>query len=118
MNKEDRNFFRKEMLGKLEEHWVKSYSHEDELFYYHSSENRIVLSHALFWVMPQNIRGKIAKEKYFLLLRQIQEEMLEAYPTESEDFKELLHYCNIMYKALSKLLRSLYDFSINLDDAS
>lgn len=106
------------MLGKLEEHWVKSYSPEDELFYYHSSENRIVLSHALFWVMPQNIRGKIAKEKYFLLLRQIQEEMLEAYPTESEDFKELLHYCNIMYKALSKLLRSLYDFSINLDDAS
>ena len=37
MNKEDRNSFRKEMLGKLEEQWVKSNSREDDLFYYHPS---------------------------------------------------------------------------------
>lgn len=61
MNKEDRNSFRKEMLGKIEEHWAKSNSPEDDLFYYHSSEDKIVLSHALFWVMPQNIRGKVGK---------------------------------------------------------
>lgn len=52
---------------------------EDDIFYYHPSEDRIVLSHALFWVMTQNVNGKIAKEKYFLLLRQYQEEMLSAW---------------------------------------
>ena len=38
---------------------------EDRLFYYHSSEDRIVLSHALFWVMtqPQCLKGKIRKER-------------------------------------------------------
>lgn len=89
MNKEERNSFRKEMIGKLEEQWAKSHSPKDDLFYYHSSEDKIVLSHALFWVMPQNIKGKVGKEKYLLLLRQYQEEMLEAYLTESSDFKDL-----------------------------
>ena len=74
MNKEERNSFRKEMLGKLEEQWAKSNSPEDDLFYYHPSEDKIVLSHALFWVMTQNIKGKVGKEKYLLLLRQYQEE--------------------------------------------
>ena len=115
MNKEDRNSFRKEMIGKLEEQWAKSNSPEDDLFYYHPSEDKIVLSHALFWVMTQNIKGKVGKEKYLLLLRQYQEEMLEAYLTESEDFEDLLHYCNIMYNALPMLLRSTYDFHIHLD---
>lgn len=55
MNKEERNSFRKEMIGKLEEQWAKSHSPEDDLFYYHPSEDKIVLSHALFWVMTQNI---------------------------------------------------------------
>ena len=115
MNKEERNTFRKEMLGKLEEQWAKNNRPEDDLFYYHPSEDKIVLSHALFWVMTQNIKGKVGKEKYLLLLRQYQEEMLEAYLTESEDFKDLLHYCNIMYNALPMLLRSTYDFHIHLD---
>lgn len=114
MNKEERNTFRKEMLGKLEEHWAKNNRPEDDLFYYHPSEDKIVLSHALFWVMTQNIKGKVGKEKYLLLLRQYQEEMLEAYLTESEDFKDLLHYCNIMYNALSyassKHVRFSYQF--------
>jgi hypothetical protein len=79
---------------------------EDSLFYYHSSEDRIVLSHALFWVMtqPQLLKGRIRKEKlpsgttfsprdslsklssplglpkeFFLLLRQYQEEMLDVF---------------------------------------
>ena len=79
MNKEDRNSFRKEIIGKLEDQWAKSNSPEDDLFYYHPSEDKIILSHALFWVMTQNIKGKVGKEKYLLLLRQYQEEMLEAY---------------------------------------
>ena len=36
--------------------------------YYHPSEDKIVLSHALFSVMTQNIRGKVGKEKYLLLI--------------------------------------------------
>lgn len=43
MNKEDRNSFRKEMLGKIEEHWAKSNSPEDALFYYHPSEDKLFL---------------------------------------------------------------------------
>ena len=115
MNKEERNSFRKEMLGKLEEQWAKSNSPEDDLFYYHPSEDKIVLSHALFWVMTQNIKGKVGKEKYLLLLRQYQEEMLEAWLTESEDFKDLLHYCNVIYNTIPVILRSMYDFRIHLD---
>ena len=115
MNKEERNSFRKEMIGKLEEHWTKSHNPEDDLFYYHPSEDKIVLSHALFWVMTQNTKGKVGKEKYLLLLRQYQEEMLEAYLTESEDFKDLLHYCNVIYNTLPVILRSMYDFHIHLD---
>ena len=45
MNKEERNTFRKEMLGKLEEQWAKNNRPEDDLFYYHPSEDKIVLSH-------------------------------------------------------------------------
>ena len=54
---------------------------ESRLFYHHSSEDRVVLSHALFWTMtlPQNFKSKIRKEKFFLLLRQYQEEMLDAF---------------------------------------
>ena len=41
--------------------------------------------------------------------------MLEAYLTESEDFKDLLHYCNVVYNTLPVILRNMYDFRINLD---
>ena len=115
MNKEERNTFRKEMLGKLEEQWAKSHSPEDDLFYYHPSEDKIVLSHALFWVMTQNIKGKVGKEKYLLLLRQYQEEMLEAYLIESPDFSDLLHYCNILYDCLPNILLGLSEFRDDKD---
>ena len=111
----DRNEMRKQMFADMEEKLFKDRKPEDSSFYYHSSEDRIVLSHALFWVMTQNIKGKMAKQKFLLLLRQYQEEMLEAYLTESEDFKDLLHYCNIIYNLLPIMLRSMYDFSIHLD---
>ena len=65
-------------MTNLEETMLKGKSPEDSIFYYHSSENRIVLSHALFWVMTQSLKGKVAKEKNMLLIRQYQEEMLEA----------------------------------------
>lgn len=46
MNIEERNSSRKEMLGKLEEQWAKNNRPEDDLFYYHPSEDKIVLSNA------------------------------------------------------------------------
>ena len=65
--------------------------------------------------MTQNIRGHIAKEKYFLLLRQYQEEMLSAYLTESDEFTELLNYCNVMYETLPIILKGVYDLRIDKD---
>ena len=94
---------RKQMIAQMEQKLHESWSsEEDSLFYYHRSEDRIVLSHALFWVMtqPQCLKGKIRKEKFFLLLRQYQEEMLDAYLQDTEDFPTMLHYCNVLYETL------------------
>ena len=107
--------FRKEMIAKLEEMLSANQNPKDAIFYYHPSEDRIVLSHALFWVMTASIRGKIAKEKYLLLLRQYQEEMLDAWLTESPDFKELLHYCNVLYNYIPIILRGTYNLCIAKD---
>ncbi len=92
-----------QMEQKLQESWS---SKENSLFYYHSSEDRIVLSHALFWVMtqPQCLKGKIRKERFFLLLRQYEEEMLDAFLQDDDYFPELLHYCNILYEMLPIIL--------------
>ena len=115
MYTEDRKSFRKETFSKIEEQFQRGRPPEDDLFYRHPSEDKIVLSHALFWVMTRNLKGKVTKDRFFLLLRQLEEEMLEAYLTESEDFKELLHYCNILYNILPMMLRSMYDYRIHLD---
>ena len=104
-----------QMEQKLQESWS---SKEDSLFYYQSSEDRIVLSYALFWTMtlPQFFKGKIRKEKFFLLLRQYEEEMLDAYLQDDDYFPELLHSqdlrnerskiesCNIQYELLPTIL--------------
>jgi len=90
-----------QMEQKLHESWS---SEEDSLFYYHSSEDRIVLSHALFWVMSLGLKGRIRQEKYLLLLRQYQEEMLDAFLTEDDYFPELLRYCNILFETLPTIL--------------
>ena len=114
MNKEERNSFRKEIIGKLEEQWAKSNSPKDDLFYYHPSEDKIVLSHALFWVMTQNIKGKVGKEKYLLLLRQYQEEMLEAYLDGIRRFQRpaalLQHHVQFPSYVASEHVRIPYSF--------
>ena len=104
-SKEELMEVRKQMIIQMEQKLHESWSsEEDSLFYYHSSEDRIVLSHALFWVMTQSLKGKIRQEKFFLLLRQYQEEMLDAYLQDAEDFPSMLHYCNIIYEYLSMIL--------------
>ena len=100
---------RKQMISQMEQKLQKTWSsEEDSLFYYHRSQDRVVLSHALFWVMTQLqfLKGKIRKEKFFLLLRQYQEEMLDAYLQDTEDFSTMLHYCNIIYEYLPIILNS------------
>ena len=99
---------RRQMMADLESSMLKGKSPEDSIFYYHSSEDRIVLSHALFWVMTKSLKGKVAKEKNLLLIRQYQEEMLEAYLTEDDYFPEILHYCNILYETLIPVITGVY----------
>ena len=93
------------MFAEMERTLLKDCKPEDNIFYHHSSEDRVVLSHALFWVMTSSVKGSIAKQKFFLLLRKCQEEMLDAYLTESADFPDLLRYCDIIYNALPVLLK-------------
>ena len=97
---------RRQMIQEMEQKLRENQTEEDSLFYYHSSDDRIVLSHALFWTMtlPQYFKSKIRKEKFFLLLRQYEEEMLDAFLMEDEDFKELLHNCNVLYEMMPTIL--------------
>lgn len=60
--------------------------------------------------MTKGFSGSISKEKFFLLLRQYQEVMLDAYLTDSDDFPELLRYCNIIYNTLPSILRGIASF--------
>ena len=109
MDKNELKEIRKQKFAQMEQQLKDMHpKEEDSLFYYHSSEDRIVLSHALFWVMtqPQCLKGKIRKERFFLLLRQYQEEMLDAFLTEDDYFPELLRYCNILFETLPMILMS------------
>ena len=98
---------RKQWFAQMEQKLQEMHTKEDDsLFYYHSSEDRIVLSHAMFWTMTQLqfFKSKMRKEKFFLLLRQYEEEMLDAFLQEDDYFPELLHYCNILYEMLPIIL--------------
>ena len=91
---------RRSVFNQLERRLHEMQRSEDFMFYYHPDEDRIVLSHALFWVMSRPFVKKLPHLKSFLLLRRYQEEMLEAYLTESPDFAELLRYSNLSYELL------------------
>ena len=134
MEKNELRETRKQMFAQMEQRLQEMHpKEEDRMFYYHSSEDRIVLSHALFWVMtqPQCLKGKIRKERlpsvttfsprdslsklssplglpkeFFLLLRQYEEEMLDAFLMEDDYFPELLRYCNILFETLPTILMS------------
>lgn len=88
-DKKDLKEIRRQMIQDMEQKLRENQTEEDSLFYYHSSEDRIVLSHAIFWTMtqPQYFKSKIRKEKIFLLLRQYEEEMLDAFLMEEEGLR-------------------------------
>ena len=109
MDKNELREIRKQKFAQMEQQLKEIHpKEEDSIFYYHSSEDRIVLSHALFWTMtlPQFFKSKLRKEKFFLLLRQYQEEMLDAFLQDDDYFSDLLCYCNIMYEILPTILMS------------
>lgn len=54
---------RRLMMADLESSMLKGKSPEDSIFYYHSSEDRILLSHTLFWVMTKSLKGEGGKGK-------------------------------------------------------
>jgi len=115
MIRQEQKETRKKMIDDLEQKLFSGRKPEDSLFYHHSSEDRVVLSHALFWVMTQFYKGRLKKEKFFLLLRQYEEEMLSAYLTEDEYFPELLHSCNVLYEALPTILSGAYNLRTDKD---
>ena len=105
--KEELREARKQWFAQMEQKLKEMHTKEDDsLFYYHSSEDRIVLSHAMFWTMTQLqfFKSKMRKEKFFLLLRQYEEEMLDAFLQDNDYFSELLRYCNIQYELLPTIL--------------
>ena len=111
MDKNELKEIRKQKFAQMEQQLKDMHpKEEDSLFYYHSSEERIVLSHALFWTMtlPQFFKSRLRKEKFFLLLRQYQEEMLDAFLQDDDYFSDLLHYYNILYEMLPTILMSSY----------
>ncbi len=111
INKEELREIRKQKFSQMEQQLKEIHpKDEDRLFYHHPSEDRIVLSHALYWTMtlPQFFKSKLRKEKFFLLLRQYQEEMLDAFLQDDDYFSDLLHYCNILYEMLPTILMSSY----------
>ena len=111
MDKKELKEIRKQKFAQMEQQLKEIHpKEENSIFYYHSSENRIILSHALFWTMtlPQYFKSKLRKEKFFLLLRQYQEELLDAFLQDDDYFSDLLHYCNILYEMLPTILMSSY----------
>ena len=121
MDNKDLREKRKEWFSQMETKLREMHTKEDDsLFYYHSSEDRIVLSHAMFWTMTQLqfFKSKLRKEKFFSLLRQYQEEMLDAFLTEDDYFPDLLRSLdlrnerlkvessNILYEMLPTILMS------------
>lgn len=104
---------RRRMVTELYDNLLKGHTPEDSPFYYHPSEDRIVLSHALFWMMTRSLEKIHSENKCFLLLRRYEEEMLDAYLTESGEFPELLRYCNILYEVFPIVLNALVKTASN-----
>ena len=104
MVKKELREVRMQMFAQMEHRLHESWSsEEDSLFYFHPSEDRIVLSHAMFWTMSQLqfFKSKLRKEKFFLLLRQYQEEI------ELLDDMDFDRYGKVKCRAIEQLMPQL-----------
>lgn len=76
---------------------------EDSLFFHHSSEDRVVLSHALFWVMTKSIGGVGCPRKNISSsCVNIRKKCLMLISQNRTIFRS---YCNIIYETLSHIFR-------------
>lgn len=91
---------RKQMFAEFEHKLPSQRPPEDGIFYLHPDEEHLVLSHALCHLITRTAAKQHSRLKSLLLLRQYQEEMLEAWLTESPDFPDLLRYRNLMFEGL------------------
>lgn len=99
MGKDIHKEMRKQMFDQMEADLQKSCKPEERMFALHPDEEHIVVSHALFLMMSKPLAGKLPSLKGLFLLRNL-EEMLAAYLTESDEYPELLRYCNLLYDML------------------
>ena len=70
---------------------------EKRMFSLHPDAEHIIVSHALFLMLRKPLTTKLPSLKGFYFLRKFEEEMLMAYLTESDEYHELLRYCNLLY---------------------
>ena len=98
MKQESQKEIRKEMFDQMEADLQKTCKPEDRMFALHPDEEHIIVSHALFLMMSKPLASKLSNLKGLYLLRKLEEEMLAAYLTESDEFPELLRYCNLLYE--------------------
>ena len=100
MEIESQKEMRKQMFDQMEADLQKSCKPEERMFALHPDEEHIIVSHALFLMMSKPLAGKLPDLKGLFLLRKFEEEMLTAYQTESDEYPELLRYCNLLYDML------------------
>ena len=81
----------------METELQKSCKPEERMFSLHPDEEHIIVSHALFLMMSKPLATILPSLKGLYLLRKYEEERLTAFLTESNDFPELLRYCNLLY---------------------
>lgn len=79
---------------------------EDGIFYLHPDEEHLIVSHALCYLMIRTAVKQHSRLKSLFLLRKYEEEMLEAWLTESPDFSNLLRYCNLTFEGLMYELKT------------
>ena len=58
---EETKLLRRNMFPEWERELYANWDPDLPVFYYHKSVERIVLSHALFWVMTQNFRTRLPR---------------------------------------------------------
>lgn len=98
MGKDIQKEMRKQMFDQIEADLQKGCKPEERMFSLHPDEDHIIVSHALFLIMSKPLAGKLPSLKVLFLLRKFEEEMLMAYLTESDEYHELLRYCNLLYE--------------------
>lgn len=111
MAKETKMEERRKIIAELKTFVIKNRKPEDSIFNYHPTQDHIILSHTLFWVMSKPLANLLPHNQCFLLLRQYQEEMLEAYLTEDGSFDELLDFCNTIYDCFPSVINTYKQMS-------